>query len=50
MTVPATLLSAISFAKFGPLSTPMSLEIWLEITSDNKRKGFERIPFVHEIT
>ena len=52
MTVPATLFSAISLAKFGPLKTPTLLYLnlySLEIMSDIDLKGSNLIPFVHEI-
>ena len=53
ITVPATLLSAISLAKLGPLKTPTLLiliSIFSEMISDMDLKGFNSIPFVHEIT
>ena len=49
ITVPAILLSAISFAKLGPLRTPIGFLQSLEITSDKSLNGFSRIPLVHEI-
>ena len=49
ITVPAIFLSAISFAKFGPLKTPILLLNFLDKTSDSVLNGSSRIPFVQEI-
>ena len=48
MTVPAIFSSAISFARFGPLKTPIVFLSFDEIISDNSLNGSSRIPFVHE--
>ena len=49
ITVPATLFSAISFARLGPLKTPTVLFILDKITSESGLKGLSRMPLVHEI-
>ena len=52
ITVPATLFSAISLAKLGPLKTPILLvfvPIFIDIISVMDLKGFNLIPLVHEI-
>ena len=49
ITEPATLLSAISFARFGPLKTPSVFSTFSVITSESGLNGFPKIPLVHEI-